>query len=224
MSIGIGGIIGGITQAVGVTNSALNQDRNFASQVEQMLYDRWLQQEMFKREDTAVQRKVNDLTSAGLSPVLASGASASSGPVVKSQAPQAQDIGANIMAMGNFAKTIEDISLSRQQQKLIDAQISTEGTKQTSNLASAGNQSQDALNKKKTREFWNSQGGKPPNWQPSKIGKTYEDLKGEVEKRTKQIGKTMRIRKSHDPNRFNTKPSKTLKEHRKRFPEFYKQQ
>lgn len=62
--------------------------QNTKAQVEQSLYDRALQQTMFKREDTAIQRRTADMKAAGLNPVLAAGNPAQAGPVVHVQPPQ----------------------------------------------------------------------------------------------------------------------------------------
>lgn len=61
-------------------------------QLDQYEYQKQLQQTMFNREDSAVQRRAMDLQAAGLSKTLAAGGGASAGPVVStstpSQAPQ----------------------------------------------------------------------------------------------------------------------------------------
>lgn len=46
-----------------------------------LAWDEWQRQRQWKREDTAVQRRVADLKAAGLSPVLAAGSAATSQPI-----------------------------------------------------------------------------------------------------------------------------------------------
>lgn len=56
----------------------MNADRNFALQQEQVAWQKAMQKEAWNREDNAVQRRVDDLRAAGLSPTLAAGSAASS--------------------------------------------------------------------------------------------------------------------------------------------------
>ena len=95
----LGDIIGGIGSSLGnLVNAGANvygtiktvqQNKdNFELQKENYAYQKELQQDIFNREDTAVQRRVADLQAAGLSRTLAAGSSASSGSVVSTRAPQ----------------------------------------------------------------------------------------------------------------------------------------
>lgn len=72
----------------GLEESIRVNDLNYQLQKENLDYQKSLQKVMFGREDNAVQRRVNDLKTAGLSPVLAAGSSANAGPVISTSAPQ----------------------------------------------------------------------------------------------------------------------------------------
>lgn len=76
--LGIIGTLGGIA-AAGV---------NYANQQENLEYQKKLQQQVFEREDTSVERRVADLQKVGLSKTLAAGDGASSGAVVSTKAPE----------------------------------------------------------------------------------------------------------------------------------------
>ena len=63
-------------------------EQNLQFQKENLEYQKDLQQQIFEREDTAYQRKVNDLIAAGINPaVAASGSGSPAGSVVSTQAP-----------------------------------------------------------------------------------------------------------------------------------------
>ena len=73
-----------------VTNQANERiaQQNLAFQNENLEYQKDLQKQIFEREDTAYQRKVNDLIAAGINPaVAASGSGSPAGSVVSTQAP-----------------------------------------------------------------------------------------------------------------------------------------
>lgn len=82
----IGGIINGVTGIIGtaMTNSANKQiaQENLEYQKEVQEYNKALQQEIFRREDNAIQRRALDLEKAGLSKTLAAGQGANAGEVV----------------------------------------------------------------------------------------------------------------------------------------------
>jgi len=63
-------------------------DKNLAFQMENLRYQKELQQQIFAREDTAVQRRAADLEAPGLSKTLAAGSGAGAGAVVHTEAPQ----------------------------------------------------------------------------------------------------------------------------------------
>lgn len=70
------------------TNQA-NKDianQNLQFQNENLQYQKDLQKQIFAREDNAVQRRVDDLVAAGLSPTLAAGSAANAGQAIETQA------------------------------------------------------------------------------------------------------------------------------------------
>lgn len=74
-------------------NLAFQQDafsKSYQQQIAKFDYDKALQQRIFDREDTSIQRRVADLKEAGLSPMFAMGQGASAGSVVPTKAPQKQ--------------------------------------------------------------------------------------------------------------------------------------
>lgn len=72
-----------------IARDQLRLDReNFKLQEEALDYSKTLQQQIFDREDNSIQRRVEDLQKAGMSPVLAAGQGARAGGVVPIKAPQ----------------------------------------------------------------------------------------------------------------------------------------
>lgn len=107
---------------------------NYKQQKKQLKYQKKLQKEMFRREDTAHQRAVADLRAAGLSPTLAAGAGASAGPVVQTQAPEI-DLGS--MAVKSDT-SIDPVALLRMDKDFakLDAEIDLLKTKRVEAEAS----------------------------------------------------------------------------------------
>lgn len=99
------GLITGIASGIGnLIGGNIQQDRNFALQGAQLDYQKKMQQTQWEREDNAVQRRVNDLKAAGLSPVLAAGSSAQAGAPINVTAPQRQYIPSDTDSLGMTAQ------------------------------------------------------------------------------------------------------------------------
>lgn len=116
------GILSGLVNAgatvAGTVDAIKTNEKNYNLQVENLAYQKDLQNRIFEREDNAVQRRVADLVSAGLSPTLAAGSSAGAGSVVSTSAPQRKS---NLEALTTLAsvKTL----LAQQQRARTEADI-----------------------------------------------------------------------------------------------------
>ena len=82
----LGGLTTGVSSILGTVDQIKTNDLNYKLQRNELAYQKDLQKIMFAREDNAVQRRVNDLKAAGLSPTLAAGSSAGAGSVVSTTA------------------------------------------------------------------------------------------------------------------------------------------
>lgn len=96
---GLGGLVGGIGTLVVGNKANKNEaaaiamqrdiaEANLAQQNKEWEYQKELNQLTMEREDNAVQRRVNDLKAAGLSPTLAAGSAAGSSVMKAGSAPQ----------------------------------------------------------------------------------------------------------------------------------------
>ena len=134
MSFGaiLSGVAGGLANlgsawasVKGVYDNKQVNDLNFQLQKENLAYQKDLQKIMFAREDNAVQRRVNDLRKAGLSPTLAAGSAAGAGSVISTSAPQRlSDL------QGYLALAQVGTMLANQQKAQTEADIARQNLKQ----------------------------------------------------------------------------------------------
>ncbi len=110
----------------GVNENKRVNNINFQLQKENLAYQKDLQKIIFAREDNAVQRRVDDLRKAGLSPTLAAGSAAGAGSVISTSAPQRlSDL------QGYLALAQVGTMLANQQKAQTDADIARQQLKQT---------------------------------------------------------------------------------------------
>lgn len=103
------GSAGDVITGIGsnIVNASI-ANRNLAFERENLEYQKELQNKIFDREDTAYQRTVNDMRSAGLNPLTMKGTN-SAGTAIQTTAPQNKYV-ADPVSFNNAMNTISSIS------------------------------------------------------------------------------------------------------------------
>ena len=115
-------------------------------------YQKDLQNRIFSREDSSVQRRVADLKAAGLSPVLAAGQGASAGPVVSTKAPE--------FDAGDFTNAFQAMQMqnTQKQMDLADADITKTHAEQAYIEQQKAKAYQDTVRQKIENDYSNKTG------------------------------------------------------------------
>lgn len=115
----VAGILAALVGLIGIIVSGYSASQNQQLESQNLAYQQSIQEKVFQREDTAIQRRVADLKAAGLSPVLAAGQGAQSGAIIQTKAPQFE-AGGLLDSLKDVGKSPADILSMMQQDKQID--------------------------------------------------------------------------------------------------------
>lgn len=184
----IGDIISGLGSLGGMIQGVYNSAEANKLNREQFEYSKSLQNQIFAREDTAVQRRVADLEKSGFSKWLAAGDSAAAGSTVSTNLQHTPVQGIeNLMTLGSslaqFSKMRAEIGQTEASTLLMREQVLTEAQKRLnmiadSNLSEAQKkqlevQTEEAINS--INWHWNNV-NRPRDYKRSEVGGLAEDL------------------------------------------------
>lgn len=187
MAAGIAGGLGALgTNMIASGDLSLNRSQAIKNQRWQertALLNLALQDAAWKREDTAVQRRVQDLRAAGLSPVLAAGSAAQSSSPIRVEAPRRELVWSKFQNP-DVAGLINSLLLTQAQVKKLDAEAIRTAQQTELDLLSfperlnlISNKSrvalQEAMSKALQNAFYRETGVGPHS---SELGRTAADL------------------------------------------------